>query len=468
MTARVLVVDDTEANVRLLQAKLANEYYTVVTASDGVEAIQKAHDTAPDVILLDVMMPNMDGFEACRRLKADPETCHIPIVMVTALSEREDRLRGLREGADDFLTKPVNEFAVLARVRALTRFKSVADELRKREANGRDLGVIDGFVGAERGVGARILIVDDNERQANRLAKALESEHFPITLASAGGLAGASGVKLDAILLSLVSERFDGLRLLAHFRSDAASRDIPIIAFGDTSEEARLVRALELGASDILTRPIDHEELAARMRTQIRRKRYVDALRNRLDQSLELAVTDQLTGLHNRRYMLKHFGQHLRRASMGGAPCSVMICDIDHFKKVNDTFGHDVGDEVLKEFATRMATHIRPNDLGCRFGGEEFVVLMPETEAAKAFHVAERLRASIDGAPFRLKKRDETLAVTISVGVATSQAGEEDVDAILKRADEALYRAKAGGRNRVQSDRDGAYENGADGAVDAA
>ena len=281
--------------------------------------------------------------------------------------------------------------------------------------------------------------------------------------------------------MSLVSESFDGLRLIAHFRSDAATRDLPIIAFGDMTDARRMVRALELGASDILTRPIDHEELSARLRTQVRRKRYLDTLRNRVDQSMELAVTDQLTGLHNRRYMLKQFKQHLNRAGRGGPPCSVMICDIDYFKRVNDTFGHDVGDAVLKEFAARLATHVRPIDLACRYGGEEFVVVMPETYRDVAETVAERLRQSIANNPFRISKTDEQLDVTVSIGVACSVDGEgaDAADAVLKRADQALYEAKETGRNRVLSDRvlgsktaaseaQTPSQSGADGSVDAA
>src|SRR5579872_1032024 len=144
MTARILVVDDIEANVRLLEAKLTAEYYDVITASDGPTALEMAASEHPDIVLLDVMMPGMDGFEVCRRLKEDPITRHIPVVLVTALDGRADRIAGLEAGADEFLTKPIDDVVLFARVRSLTRLKLVIDELREREASGRRMGVIGG------------------------------------------------------------------------------------------------------------------------------------------------------------------------------------------------------------------------------------------------------------------------------------------------------------------------------------
>ncbi|HWT51299.1 MAG TPA: response regulator, partial [Caulobacter sp.] len=144
MSARILVVDDIEANVRLLEAKLTAEYYEVTTAMDGPTALAIAARDLPDIILLDVMMPGMDGFTVCRKLKEDPNTRHIPVVLITALDGRADRIQGLESGASDFLTKPIDDVMLFARVRSLTRFKLVLDELRQREASGRRIGVIAG------------------------------------------------------------------------------------------------------------------------------------------------------------------------------------------------------------------------------------------------------------------------------------------------------------------------------------
>jgi two-component system cell cycle response regulator len=449
MSARILVVDDIDSNVRLLEAKLSSEYYEVLTASDGPTALAIAASELPDIILLDVMMPGMDGFAVCRRLKEDPTTRHVPVVLVTALDGRADRVAGLEAGADDFLTKPIDDLMLFARVRSLTRLKAVIDELRDREASGRRMGVIAGAASRLGGSGGRILFVDDNERLAQRICSDLSVEHRPVIETDpAKALLTARG-PVDLVIVNATSRVFDGLRFAAQIRSDEATRNLPILAVVDLDERVRAVKALEIGVNDILARPVDPGEMAARVRTQIRRKRYTEYLRANLDHSLELAVTDQLTGLHNRRYMVGQLEALMRRAGAGGEPVSVLVIDIDHFKRVNDSFGHDVGDEVLREFAVRLASNVRAIDLPVRHGGEEFVVVMPDTDLEAARRVAERIRLHVAGSPFRVMDGQEALTVTISIGVATSSGPEDQSSTLLKRADEAVYIAKSQGRNRV-------------------
>jgi two-component system cell cycle response regulator len=449
MTARILVVDDVEANVRLLEAKLTLEYYDVLSCHDGLTALKLAGAEKPDIILLDVMMPGMDGFETCKRLKADPETRHIPVVLVTALDGREDRIRGLDAGADDFLTKPLDDVVLFARVRSLVRLKLIMDELREREESGRRMGVTTDGAGRLRGSGGRVLIVDDNARQAAKIVDELSREHRPVVETDAGAALLASRGMIDLMIVNTVAESFDGLRLIAQIRSAEPTRHLPILAIVDAAERPRLVKALELGVNDILSRPIDSEELAARARTQIRRKRYTDFLREKLDYSLEMAVTDALTGLHNRRYMAGQLQAFVQRANHGGDPVAVLVLDIDHFKSVNDGFGHDAGDEVLTEFAVRLATNVRAVDLPCRLGGEEFVVVMPDTTLADAHRIADRIRRDIGLAPFRVMGGKEHLTVTVSIGVSATIGSDDTPEALLKRADEGVYEAKASGRNQV-------------------
>ena len=451
MSARILVVDDIEANVKLLEAKLAAEYYDVLTAHDGPTALAVAAAESPDIILLDVMMPGMDGFAVCRRLKDDPATRHIPVVLVTALDGRSDRIEGLEAGADDFLTKPIDDVMLFARVRSLTRLKQVMDELRAREASGRRIGVIAGAAARLGGTGGRVLVVDDNERQAQRLMTELAIEHRPVMETDPEKAHLTARGPVDLIIVNATARAFDGLRFAATIRSDEATRHLPILAIVDPDERHRLVKALEIGINDLLTKPLDPQEMAARALTQIRRKRYTDFLRDNLDHSLELAVTDQLTGLHNRRYMEGQLGALVKRATHGGDPVSALMIDIDHFKKINDNFGHDIGDEVLREFAVRLASNVRAIDLPCRYGGEEFTVIMPGAQLADAQRVAERIRLHVAGSPFRVAGGRELLTVTISVGVATTIGESDTPDLLLKRADEAVYEAKAAGRNRVIS-----------------
>jgi two-component system cell cycle response regulator len=366
--------------------------------------------------------------------------------MITALDQREDRLRGLTVGAEDFLSKPFDDVQLLARVRSLVRHKVVIDELRSREASGRRMGVIDADVWRDSGLGGRVLVIDDARRQAEKVRRALADDHEVMLMGEAED-DGRGGI--DLFIVALGAESFDGLKLIARMQSGDATRRLPILAVVDPDHAEKAVRALELGANDIIYRPVDGEELAARVRTLIKRRRYVEALRRSLDQSLELAVTDQLTGLFNRRYLSGQLDPMVQRATRGGEPVALIVADIDYFKRINDGFGHDVGDEVLKEFAARLATNFRPADIACRYGGEEFVVVMPGTRGDYACLVAERLRRHVAGSPFPIRNGADHIDVTVSIGVAASVVGGDSAERLLKRADEALYRAKQAGRNRV-------------------
>ncbi|MBM3525589.1 MAG: PleD family two-component system response regulator [Alphaproteobacteria bacterium] len=453
MTARVLVVDDLAPNVKLLEARLTAEYFTVFTASSGPEALRIAAESPPDIILLDVMMPGMDGFECCRRLKADARTRHIPVVMVTALSEVEDRVRGLEVGADDFLTKPVNDVALYARIRSLVRLKMLADEWRLRQATNQQLYGADGEAGdhSESVEGARALLIDENATHIDRIRRALATDRDSVEVATDPevGLALLAEQDFDLAIVSLLLRDTDGLRLCARIRGQARTRGLPILVLIEQGDHERLARALDIGINDYLVHPIDRNELLARVRTQVSRRRYQDRLRASVEQSVAAAITDGLTGLHNRRYLTRHLESLFADARKQSKPLALMIVDIDHFKQINDTYGHPAGDEVIRLVGNRLQQHVRSFDTVARWGGEEFVVVMPDTNLDVATTVAERLRRKIAGTRARLDGADIDLPVTVSIGV-TVIAGVEDGQAeMLRRADECLYAAKRGGRNRV-------------------
>ncbi|MBI1237417.1 MAG: PleD family two-component system response regulator [Alphaproteobacteria bacterium] len=451
MSARVLVVDDQEANVRLLEAKLRAEYFDVVTAFSGQSAIDCAIAQQPDVILLDIMMPGMDGFETCRRLKSDRRTRHIPVVMVTALDQPDDRVRGLEAGADDFLTKPVDNLPLFARIRSLLRLKVLLDELRLREEKAEERGLAPVDAESEALQDVNILLVAGEDRIASHLASKLPPQtNADVEIDPARAIA-RSADGYDLILIDLTTKAFDALRVCARIRANSETRQIPILAIVDPDEVSRSVRALDLGVNDIVHRPVDRGELNARIWTQLRRKRYADTLRERLEDSLEMAVTDPLTGLHNRRYISSRLQQVAEIVASGDTVASVVIADLDHFKRVNDTYGHEAGDFILREFSERLKARLRAVDLAARYGGEEFVILMPDAPLTEAKAGAERLRAAIADTPFRLPGDSGVLAVTVSIGVAEIQPGD-DVDTVLRCADDALYRAKAAGRNCVMTD----------------
>lgn len=451
MTARVLIVDDIPTNVRLLEARLTAEYFEVLTASSGREALAVCEREEVDIVLLDVMMPEMDGFEVCHRLKSDLKTHHIPVLMITALDQPSDRVRGLEVGADDFLTKPVDDVQLMARVKSLVRLKALTDELRARAMTGQQIAVEDALraMNSITTDGGRILLIDSDARQAERIAGYLRDQHDVEVLTNPGDavLALATG-GFELALVSMSLGDFDPLRICSQMRTLEQGRTLPIILIAEDVDRTRVVRGLDLGVNDFIMRPVERNELAARVRTQIRRQRYAVELRESVNHTLALAVTDELTGLYNRRYFERHLALMLGKAQEQSRDMAVMLIDMDFFKAVNDTHGHDIGDAVLKEFALRLRRNIRGVDLACRFGGEEFVVLMPDTDYRQAQGVAERVRQAVAERPFEAGAQ-RPLTVTVSVGVALNDSSADTPEMLLKRADIALYRAKREGRNRV-------------------
>ena len=451
MSARILIVDDQPASVKVLAAKLTNEYYQVLTAADGPAALEAVERDAPDLILLDVMMPGMDGFDVCRRIKQNPKHTHIPVVIVTALGSQEDRVRGLDAGADDFLTKPVDDTTLFARVRSLVRLKHMLEQWRMREATSERLGfTTETMEGMDDGTGARIILVDDSTIQKKNISRALGADNDHITVIddydASGKIVDLGG---DVIIISLSLDTDAPLRLASRLRSLEPSRQIPILLIGDQEDQNLFIKALELGVNDYIMRPIDEPELLARVRTQVRRKRYQDRLHENFLQHLSMALTDSLTGLHNRRYLSTHLDSVMERMRDSEKPVSLLMIDVDHFKRVNDTYGHGVGDEVLHEIGQQILRNIRGFDLAARYGGEEFAVVMPDTPVEVALGVAERLCEKMASEPVHVTGSKDKIRITLSIGVAVSEDLDETAKNLLKRADEALYKAKSAGRNQV-------------------
>jgi two-component system, cell cycle response regulator len=451
VTARVLVVDDILANVRLLEAKLSAEYFDVVTAMNGADALDSIQRAKPDIVLLDVMMPGIDGIEVCRQIKNNAQTHHIPVVMVTALDQPEDRVKGLEAGADDFLTKPVNDLALFCRVKSLVRLKMLTDELRARSPNGETVKLTNRREDAAARPG-KVLVIDNRPAASERTRAALVPHHDvtiiddPLT-----AVMHAAETRYELIISNLDMDNVDGLRLCSQLKSLERTRQTPILIVVAPDDHQRLLRALDMGVNDYLIRPIDKQELLARANTQIRRCRYTEQLRSHVQATMELAVTDPLTGLYNRRYMENQTAALVEHAINRGKALALLALDVDHFKLVNDENGHAVGDRVLQELASRLKQAIRNIDMICRIGGEEFVIVLPNTNAEMATRIADRMRRGISGKPFNVGAANGPLTVTVSIGVAAVEGQSDTMETILKRADEALYSAKRSGRNRVNS-----------------
>lgn len=455
MSGRVLVVDDVATNRLLLRAKLSSAYYDVVVAENGTQALEMARSEQPDMVMLDVMMPDMDGFEVCAVLKSREETAHIPVIMVTALDTPEERIRGLEAGADDFLSKPFNDLALFARVRNLMRMKMMFDELRLRDLTSRELGLTD-FVceqEIELEAGGPILLAPPSFEQGADWANQLRDRLNTPTIVTYSEREAMNLARLElpdvCVVHQSLIEGGDGLRLVSALRSRPETRQAAVILVVESGGVKVAAKGLDLGASDYIESPFDVNELIARIRSQLRRKRYSDRLRSNVRNGLKMAVIDPLTGIYNRRYASQHMIRVMERARETEGVFAVMMIDLDKFKSINDRFGHDAGDAVLREFSRRLQENIRGVDLVARFGGEEFFVAMPDIDMQAAGQAAERIRRAIEDAPVILPGGGGEVHVTVSIGVAIATAGDVDAEAIIKRADSALYASKEAGRNRV-------------------
>ncbi|AHX11429.1 response regulator [Neorickettsia helminthoeca str. Oregon] len=449
MTALILVVDDIPSNVKILEIKLTAKYYQVITASSGIEAIELAKRNQPDVILLDVMMPQMDGFETCRRLKSDYSTMHIPVIIVTALNDMENKVEGLSAGADEFLVKPVRDFALFTRIKSLLRFKTILDEVRLRINTKAQLtsGTENEIVSYVGDVSSGVIAVVDQQRSLfEPIEKMLKPVFAEVIHLSEGEIEQHN---FDVLIVNITLSK-DLLRVCSTVKSRPKSRSIPIILIiNDEDDEGVISEITELGISDYVDMPINRSEFIARVATQVKRKKYQDIIERSVEDNLKMAFIDPLTSLYNRYYFEKYVDELLVTVRKSKSKTfSMMMIDIDYFKKINDAYGHLSGDLILKQLALCLKSCLRLNDLIVKFGGEEVVVVLVDATLQEAYDAAERVRLVIEQQKFDTINEDVKVNLTVSIGVAEYQ-DRDTLKTLLGRADTNLYVAKERGRNTV-------------------
>lgn len=432
---RVALIDANAAARAVVQGLLLHEGAEVQVFGTAQEALQVLRSgVAVDLMLVSHHLPDMGAMEVLRQTRALPGAAVLPVVLISANPSEALRLGALEGGFTEVLLRDTPEQLAPA-LRALLRRQA---DLRR----------------------ARILLVEDSPSMAATVVEALDAlgaqvEHVTAAPQALQRLEQAS---FDAVIIDVVLPgALTGLGLLSAIRSrhdDLA--ELPVLAYTGYDERARRVEMLRRGANDYLTKPIDPEELRARISNLVRYWRLLQQVRQQHALLARQAVTDALTGLHN-RYMLDDTGpRHVQRAWRGGEPLTVMMLDLDHFKEVNDRHGHDRGDAVLRELAQRLRQRVRPDDVLVRIGGEEFALLLPRMGPQDAAAHAERLRRLVAAEPLA------GLPLTVSVGAcvwqpppasraaADAEAAAAVLRALLKHADHQLYRAKAAGRNRFE------------------
>ncbi len=452
MPGRILIADSVTTNRIALKVMLYSASYDVVQATDTAQALEIARNCAPDLAIVDCDLPGEGGLALCQRLKAQPQTADIAVLVMCGQASPDARLAALAAGAEEMLEKGMDRQVFMARIRSLLRLGGQEREWRLRSDTAAELGFHDpaaSFVHKPRVLIASAAAALAGEWSA-RIGGAIGASVQMVAPADLLDHLSHSAPPPDVVVLDI--EGAQGLNLLAELRSRSETRHAGIITLHAPAEPAAMAAALDLGASEAVPAGLGGHEMAARVARQITRKARADRLRDTLHDSLKLAVTDPLTGLYNRRYALPHLARVARRAEETGKPFSVMVLDLDRFKAVNDLHGHSAGDAVLKEIARRLKDNLRAEDLVARIGGEEFLVVMPDTALPEAHAAAERLRRVTEARPVRLPGQDGDIHVTLSVGLSVSRPNRMPsgpAREMFERADRALMGAKVGGRNQV-------------------
>lgn len=462
MLGKILIIDQIATNRIAMRAKLGAAQFVVSQASSLVGAIAEAKKTPPDLIICDSQLPDGSAADFIAQLNSEIEGTRPPILVLCQRLSEDMRLSLLSAGADDVIEKPIDSLLLLARIRSHVRAAHSDAEWHLRDDTTRALGLAEAPAAfAHRD---HVRLIGDNRNALNRLAATL-SQHLPnseITLASKDEVVSSESKAnvADAYVLYLTATRVpEMMRLLSSLRCHKASRHAAIFVVQEKAEDELAAYALDMGANDLVTSDTSPTEIALRLSTLLERKRQSDRLRATVRTGLEAAVCDPLTGLHNRRYAMPHLSRTLDRAKQTSKPVAVMIADMDHFKRINDTHGHAAGDQVLIETAERLRENLRAIDLVARIGGEEFLIVLPGVSMHNAHKAAERLCKTIHETPFELPNSDHSLLATISIGMtvfdplAAPDAGIPEPQTLLDRADTALYNAKEKGRNRVLLDK---------------
>lgn len=417
----ILIVDDAPDSLELLDEMLRGEGYQTFVANSGARAIELAQRIQPDLVLLDVMMPGMDGFETCRRLKAHPETTGTPVIFVSACSTTDDVVSGFDHGAVDYIPKPVRLPEVRARVRTQLQMRSRSEH---------------------------------QQRQAHRLRLIVEGMDEGLMLVGADGRIQYANPATERCLGFKESELAG--RTLAGLLAEPAAHDYA--AWFERRDQAALercrgTREVLLRQADGSLRPMDLNLSPMASGEQIYVALLHDISHHKQSETAlqRAALADPLTGIANRRQFDACLDKEWQRAVRLARPLSLLVLDVDHFKLFNDLLGHAAGDQCLQAVAGTLQAHaLRATDLAARYGGEEFVLLLPDTPHAGAAAVAESIRAAVENLEVRNPRSTTSDYVTASVGAATFVPTQfDDIRSLFLAADRAMYEAKAAGRNRV-------------------
>ncbi len=451
---RVLIVDDEPTSRKLLAGILPKDMYEILRANNGQEALKKSVDNHPDVILLDIVMPGLNGIEVTRRLKADPRTKNIPVILVTCMDGMENKLTGLDAGAEEYLAKPINPVELRARVKSMLQLKQYRDQLAIRKQS--EGAVADGDQ-AEKCVERPdrelpvVLLVEDSKIDVSVVKSFLKNMPVRVETVSTGreAISHILANKIDLILLDILLPDMIGFDICRRLKQIDENKDTAIIVITCLHDLESRIMGLELGVDDFLVKPIRRPELTARIRALLEKKQQLNNLRAHYETALNSSIYDWPSGVYNHSYFRRFLDLEIKKSLTQGYPVCLLRIDIDDFKMYNDSLGLEAGDSILKELAQILKNITRGVDLVSRYAEDEFAVVLPYTDRQGCNRVARRIEQAILLHDFLPGSSTQMKILTCSIGAAVYPVDATTEDELIRKAEEMLSMAKQRGKNQV-------------------
>lgn len=455
MPVKVLIIDDVATNRIVLRVRLSAAAYDVFQAASAAEGLEVAARETPDIVVVAAELEGASSAGLITKLTALPNQNPVSIIALSETESPAQRLALMKAGAFDVMVKPLCDTLLQARLRSVSRRRHEREDLTLTSDKADALG-FDETPSPFAPRGRVRAFNPGTEAQRTLLQTLVSSSTHDFDFLAPGTKDDTTlGACAPDVMLVLIENEADqvGFSQLAELRLADPTRHARLIGVLCDSSASLASKALDLGVDDVVRHNASPEELELRINTQLQGKRAEDSLRRRVQNSVEAAVTDPLTGLYNRRYALSALERLRDTLLHNGGNFAVMVADLDHFKTVNDTYGHNAGDIALKQVAEQFQKALDPGDIVSRFGGEEFLILLPGANDETAREAADRLRVMIRDMDIFVLGRSAPIGVTISIGVTvahgTGNGPQPSAQTLLSEADQALYTSKSIGRNTV-------------------
>ncbi|MBF0451236.1 MAG: response regulator [Candidatus Magnetomorum sp.] len=450
---KILIVDDERLNVKMLERQLKEYNYEILSAYCGEDALDLARNELPDLIILDIMMPGIDGFEVTRDIRSDKMTADIPIILLTVLDSKEDRIRGLNIGADDFLNKPIMFEELLARVRSLLRLKAFHEQVKGYKKIRQSFFPPDCVTqkDPQSDDDTLLILVQQSDDTDENIDQWIEGSPFDIIRQRdiPKTLSIINNKHISVVLIDDSVSKKDVHYLCQSIRNVAHQKNTQIVFLSGAENLDQYIDDNIHCPDDFVVKPFSASELNARLMVMSKKKKRLDSLSHRFENALHAAMTDPLTTLYNKNYFYHFLDKEVRRVKRHKTPLAIMMIDIDNFKAINDQYGHLIGDIILKDTAQLIKKCIREVDMAARFGGEEFTVILPYTDEAGAIIVGERIKNAVAQYIYEYPGSDTTYHITVSIGIVICQNHPLDGKTMVQMADDLMYQSKHKGKNLV-------------------